>query len=430
MNDEDATTLLNRLAERVSVSPAPVEEVIRSGRKARGRRRRTTVLAVAASVALVLVGGFTVRQALQPARVTPVAGPDTGLATPPGTRLVGIGHAAIAVPEGWGTNLMTCGKPTTNTVVMDQGVVPLCATTLPQTVSDVELQVSPDAPAYSHAHAIQVDGVPALQTALRCTSEGTLSQHRYRLCTQALWVQQEQALFTVTSPRAATVRRLMSSVRVDPGHVAVPVTYTQGAERDARTFADTAKSLGLEVQTRVVGGSSWPAGWIVGVDPAVGSVLRPGDTVHVSVSSGAAPQSGHGTAPPPPACPLTPYVQQLVVTRTFLPGNGLTFGFPRRVTVHDPTSIARLVTALCATRRMPRGVTYSCPMDNGLVYHVAAFDGSGKPWSVDIRATGCSMISGMGQGRWTSGQVWRALASAMGVHPPTYQTLAGHPAGR
>jgi len=431
MNDEDASTLLNRLAERVPVSPAPVEEVIRSGQKARGRRRRTSLLAVAASVALVLLGGFGVRQALQPARVTPVAGPDIEAAAPAGTRLVGIGHAAIAVPEDWGTNLVTCGKPTTNTVVMDQGVVPLCATTLPQTVSDVELQVSPSAPNFSNAHETRVDGVAALTTALRCTTEGTVPQHRYRLCTQALWIQQEQALFTITSPHAATVRRLVGSVRVNQGYVAVPVTYTQGAERDARAFSDAAKSLGLDVQTRVEDGSSLPAGWIVGVDPAVGSMLRPGAAVHVTVSSGSAPQSGQGTASAAPACPLTPYVQQLVVTRTFLPGNGLTFGFPRRVTVHDPTDIARLVTALCAAPKIPRGAVYNCPNDNGLVYQVTAFNGSTPAWTVDIHGSGCQMISAMGDsGRWSSGQVWRALASAMRVHPPTYQTLSGHPVGK
>ena len=438
MNDDNATRLLNQLADRVPVGPAPVEHVIRSGQRARVHRRRTTVLAVAASVALVLVGGIGVRQLLQPGgRVAPVAGPDATAApaAPAGTRLVGIGHAAIAVPEGWGTNQTTCGKPTSNTVVIDQGVVPLCATTLPQTVSDVRLQVSPDlsnSPEFTIAAPINIDGVTARKTALQCTSEGSLASHRYRLCTQSLWIEQEQALFTVTSPHARTVRRLLDSVRVDEGYVAVPLTYNQESVRDAQSFVEAARAEGLQVQTRFDRTSTSPKGWIVGVDPAVGSMLKPGATVHVTVSSGAAPQSGHGTAPPATvsgaACPLTSNVQRLEVTRTAVSGNGLSFDFPRRVTIRDPAAISTVVSALCATRQMPRGAVYNCPNDIGPYYRLAAFDGPTAAWTVKVGATGCGMISGVGhRGRWTTGRMWHALATAMGVRPPTYQTLAGHP---
>ena len=57
MNDDNATKLLNQLAERVPVGPAPIEDVLRSGQRARAARRRTSVLAVAASVALIVLGG-------------------------------------------------------------------------------------------------------------------------------------------------------------------------------------------------------------------------------------------------------------------------------------------------------------------------------------------------------------------------------------
>ncbi|HET7356692.1 MAG TPA: PASTA domain-containing protein [Nocardioidaceae bacterium] len=435
MNDDDATTLLNRLAERVPVGAAPVEEVIRSGQKARVRHRRTTVLAVAAGVAIVLIGGFAVRQALQPARVTPVAGrPDTGPAAPAGTRLVGIGQAAIAVPEDWGTNQTRCGQPQTNTVVIDQGVVPLCAIMGPQTASDVELQIAPEAPSnFATATPTSIDGVVAMKTPLRCTSEGSFAANPYQLCTESLWVQQERALFTVTSPHASTVRRLLASVRVHKGYVAVPFTYSAGATRDVRSFTEAARAEGLQVQTRLDRTSSSPAGWIVDVDPAVGSMLRPGATVQVTVSSGAGPQSGQGTAPPATttaaACPLTSNVQRVLVTRTAAAGNGLTFDFPRRVTVRDPAAISQVVSALCAAPPVPRGAVYHCPNDIGPYYRLAAFDGSPKPaWTVDIDATGCRTIGGIGNlGRWTTGRMWHALAAAMGVRPPTYQTLAGHP---
>jgi len=168
----------------------------------------------------------------------------------------------------------------------------------------------------------------------------------------------------------------------------------------------------------------------VSVKPAVGTLLSPGDTVHVTVAAGA--PGGQGTAPPliRPAtwCPISPQVQRLVVTRSLLPGNGITFSFPARVEVHDRVAIAHLVGALCAAPQAPKGV-YHCPADNGLTYHVTAFNGATHVLAVGIHGSGCRLINHMGHVRRGTARVWHALASAIGVSPPTYQTLAGTPTG-
>ena len=54
------------------------------------------------------------------------------------SRLVGLGHAAIAVPDDWGTDATRCGVPMRDTVVIDvekkktrAPIVPLCGAPAP-----------------------------------------------------------------------------------------------------------------------------------------------------------------------------------------------------------------------------------------------------------------------------------------------------------
>lgn len=61
MNDEEATRLLNRRADEVPDSPAPVMEVIAAGRAAHRKNRRMTALGV--TLAACLAGGFVVQEA-------------------------------------------------------------------------------------------------------------------------------------------------------------------------------------------------------------------------------------------------------------------------------------------------------------------------------------------------------------------------------
>ncbi|GAA3244354.1 hypothetical protein ACFO1B_32040 [Dactylosporangium siamense] len=61
MNDEEASRLLERLADHVPVRPVPTEALLRGGRAARRGQRRLNVVAATAAVAVVLGGGVAAR---------------------------------------------------------------------------------------------------------------------------------------------------------------------------------------------------------------------------------------------------------------------------------------------------------------------------------------------------------------------------------
>ncbi len=126
MNDEQAVRLLNRLADQVSVGPAPVREVLRAGSRVRRRRRR---VALCAAVALLLAPVGVAGLAQFPDKAKQTAMPATRSLepqAPAGMRLVGMGRLAVAVPEDWGTNDVRCGQPLRDTVHFASEAVRAC----------------------------------------------------------------------------------------------------------------------------------------------------------------------------------------------------------------------------------------------------------------------------------------------------------------
>ncbi|TKJ23452.1 hypothetical protein [Blastococcus sp. CCUG 61487] len=66
MNEPRTSDLLEQAASVVPVGPAPVEDLLRAGRRARRRRQAGAHLAVAAGVVLVVGGSLTVLELVQP----------------------------------------------------------------------------------------------------------------------------------------------------------------------------------------------------------------------------------------------------------------------------------------------------------------------------------------------------------------------------
>lgn len=100
----------------------------RAGAARRRRRRAAALSAVGMAAAVVAVGGTMVLVG-GPNPAPPVA------STPPvpaATRLVGIGHAAIAVPTQWAANQLGCGTPLKDTVIIDAGPQNLCLVDRPK----------------------------------------------------------------------------------------------------------------------------------------------------------------------------------------------------------------------------------------------------------------------------------------------------------
>jgi hypothetical protein len=57
MNDEETGRMLERLAGRVPVGPAPVDDLVRAGKSAQRRKRHVRVFGAAAAITLVISGG-------------------------------------------------------------------------------------------------------------------------------------------------------------------------------------------------------------------------------------------------------------------------------------------------------------------------------------------------------------------------------------
>ncbi|MEN3614776.1 hypothetical protein AAH979_35230 [Plantactinospora sp. ZYX-F-223] len=85
MNDEDVDRMLERLAERVPVGPAPVDDLVRVGKSVQRRKRRAAVFGASAALAVVLSGGVVAQNLTgdgAPSMNDPTKGPFVTLPSP------------------------------------------------------------------------------------------------------------------------------------------------------------------------------------------------------------------------------------------------------------------------------------------------------------------------------------------------------------
>jgi len=126
-------------------------------------------------------------------------------------------------------------------------------------------------------------------------------------------------------------------------------------------------------------------------------------------------------------CGSVASLDRLVVERSdAFPQNHMRFTFPAEVTVTDATPVSAAARALCALPKMPSG-TFHCPADLGIVYHLAFSVGGRAFPTVEVEATGCQRVHGLGAVRWVarSPGFWPTLGRAMGLSSPSYATFRG-----
>lgn len=106
------------------------------------------------------------------------------------------------------------------------------------------------------------------------------------------------------------------------------------------------------------------------------------------------------------------------------PGNHPNFAFPARVTISDPRQGEAVAKAICALPLMP-GKRY-CPNDNGVSYRIT-FTGDSGAHVVNIQASGCREVRGLGPVRWalTKPAFWNVLGTAMGLKDAANSTFTG-----
>ena len=128
-----------------------------------------------------------------------------------------------------------------------------------------------------------------------------------------------------------------------------------------------------------------------------------------------------------PLCGSVPTLSRLVVDRSdAFPQNHMRFSFPAEVTVADATKVRAAARALCALPKMPSG-TLHCPADLGIVYHLVFSAGERALPPVEVDATGCQTVRGLGHVRWVarSPRFWAALGRAMGLSSPSSAAFGG-----
>lgn len=285
MIETKLTELLEDTADRTPVGPPPLA-ALRAGAARRRRRRTAGLMAVSVlAVGAVIVGSNLLTS---PTTTPPVTGPTpvptTAAPVPPAMRLVAFGRAAIAIPADWPTNKSQCGTPQQDTVQIDDPTRALfCMSFRPDGVESVELTGSPSI-GFRADETVVVDGAEAQRQRTKC--EG--GQQGTRVCTGAVGFPSLKVWFyAASSTSAEEVDRILSRIQILRGRAGVPSYWSVDSPpigTFARNYEPLLLAAGLAVQYKQVKSPSYPDGTILGVSPAVGTVLPVGSTVTVTVA--------------------------------------------------------------------------------------------------------------------------------------------------
>ncbi|MEP6527950.1 MAG: hypothetical protein ABJA86_12400 [Nocardioidaceae bacterium] len=207
---------------------------------------------------------------------------------PPGTRLVGMGRLAVAVPEGWSTNDEKCGIPLSNTVLFEANGQRTCLITLRPKVSALHIVSTTSAFARPWMNqdlpSSEVDGVTIERSPTRTGGDPPLAHMGNGLAVGALVAPSEGVVMWMTSPDPTVVDSVLDSVIVLPaGWVTIPFNPNLPLLPN-ELVALKRIGLNVEITRRDLPGRS--AGALSGVTPAFGSVVPVGSTVHLVVDSG------------------------------------------------------------------------------------------------------------------------------------------------
>lgn len=286
MNEQDLMEALEHRAGDVPVGPAPVAEMTTSATRT---RRRRGLAAGAAAAVVAVVAGLGVAQVVagdDPAR----DGGQDVVATEPdvapaGYRYVGLGRAAIAVPEEWAPDEVGCnGTPTTSTYVVGaSGVGCMMLTVFPDDTDIV--RVDPGRQVDTSAWVpTEVDGVPALRSPVAEAEQDPALGGR-PITSAQVYLPDDDALFTVESTVSPErVDELLDGVVRLDDRVGVPGFADLGTDggRADDAYVRRLEALGLQVELLPqLDRMQRPPGEVIDVEPRPGTVVAPGSTVQV-----------------------------------------------------------------------------------------------------------------------------------------------------
>lgn len=299
LTDDRTRDLLRSAVADLTVSDAPADELVRRGRQTRRRTRVAAVVGGVAAVGLIAVGSAVVADmggvANEPAATQPTAPTETpppstqnGLVTSPGTRLVGMGPIAVAVPQSWGANDIRCGTPLSDTVVFSTGARDCLVEQ--RDVSSVHFgrigRWEPRTWERNATTAMDLGEIDITRSEIGPYHEG-LGEPTYPFSVGVVTVPDYDVAMWVVSTDEELIRSVLDSVREIPsGYVAVPVRSAA-----SRTWPYEADA-GLDVRQVSVYREGVSPGVLLSSDPPLGSIVPRGTRVRLTVAGPGEPLSG------------------------------------------------------------------------------------------------------------------------------------------
>lgn len=283
MTDDSPTDLLDPVAGEAPVTTRPAS----SPNTVRRHGPLVATLAGSAAVVAVAVGSTGLSSSGGGQGAQPPATPPTPVAPAADVRLVGLDHAAIEVPQGWGTNATRCGVPQRDTVVIDVAVVDACYVARRRGVESVEItQGTPRFDFVADKTFSLGDGVEARRQATRCEP----GVDDTSICSGTVYVPSARVFFRAeSSTGAGEVDRLLATIRIVPDRVGVPGHRTLALDEQGRSgqaYLDVLRDAGFTVTLRTRKVPDVAAGFVLGSSPPPGTMLDPGSEVTVTVVAG------------------------------------------------------------------------------------------------------------------------------------------------
>ncbi len=285
MNDHDLGNLLERSAERIPVGAPPLREMLVGAERLR-RRRSTTRAAVAAAAVVAVVGGTTLvtAQDTSPSLGSLGVPADTqsGEPVPGGTRLVGVGHSAIAVPEDWATNALRCGTATEPTVVVDVTVIETCGWLSPEVFDNVWVEQGVNRNMFSPIEDFEIDGVAAQRDETTCTAYGD----RGSQCSGTVFVPSSNASYRAQAATKQRVEEILSWIHIVPDRVAVPgfgpANMNHQDDDAGEHYRAELEAAELRVEVITEPRPGFKSGYVLGVSPGPGTMVEPGEVISMT----------------------------------------------------------------------------------------------------------------------------------------------------
>lgn len=287
MTAQNSLPSLEQLWNDIATGTVPIDELMREGRRVRRRRRVAAVVSAAAAVAAIVAGVGLMGALMAPSgehrQHLVAAAPEV----PAGTRLVGAGRVALAVPEDWVTGGADGCLAASEAAIRTRQYPPPPAVVCPPRGEYSSVSVSRLAsPGGTHTLRFattrrEVDGVEVLTGQGDCQDTGYCALSRYPTY---VVVPSENVVFTLFGPARdqSTLFSIAASLQILPdGYTSVPEVRTDDVSAARRVL----ENAGLRAEYQPCGANQLCLKVVDGplnTEPSAGTVVQKGSIIILS----------------------------------------------------------------------------------------------------------------------------------------------------